>query len=282
MQSCDKKKLLKICEITFIKAIKHSKLMSAKLLVYKAYLCYDNNKCKMQELNMQIKINEKILSIPSYISTKWSNIVSIYMNNGLLHINLLDENIIPIPDLDKETIDLIFKYHALYLESHQDDLTNDYELSYGKNDISEILEQVNTTMQIGIGPMHGIANSMQHNPRQSDAPDLPQEILEKIAAISKILKADNAILPEAFPSCNCFHCQIARTLNPCKKDENEESIYDSELNFQQWDIAQTGENLFSVMNRLDHNESYHVYLGEPIGCTCGKQGCEHIIAVLKT
>ncbi len=62
----------------------------------------------------------------------------------------------------------------------------------------------------------------------------------------------------------------------------EEEISSEELSFQQWEIVQTGENLYQVVNRLDRADSYRVYLGDTIGCTCGKDGCEHVIAVLKS
>ena len=48
------------------------------------------------------------------------------------------------------------------------------------------------------------------------------------------------------------------------------------------EITQTGDKLFTVVNKLDPQENYHVYLGHPVGCTCGKQGCEHILVVLKS
>ena len=33
---------------------------------------------------------------------------------------------------------------------------------------------------------------------------------------------------------------------------------------------------------LDPNEHYNVFLGTPLGCTCGEKDCEHIRAVLST
>jgi hypothetical protein len=36
------------------------------------------------------------------------------------------------------------------------------------------------------------------------------------------------------------------------------------------------------MNPLDHKEHYNVFLGDPIGCSCGNNNCEHIQAVLKS
>ena len=55
---------------------------------------------------------------------------------------------------------------------------------------------------------------MQHNPSQADAPDIPPDILQKIGAITKIIAPteEQVFLPKAEPNCNCFHCQIARSV----------------------------------------------------------------------
>ena len=238
---------------------------------------------------MQIKINEKILSIPPYISTNWSSIASIHMKEEQLYVILLDDTEISLPGLQMDVIERIFTCHAAYLESDsfESPMTQmTLQHPFSKEDLfSALAGPANPlSMQIGIGSIDGIGNAMQHNPEQSNAPDLPSDLLHKIAAVSKILKNDEVILPTAHPECNCFHCQIARVLNPNSLSENEieESISDSELNFQQWDIIETGENVFSVVSRLDNDEAYSVFLGQPVVCTCGKEGCDHIIAVLKS
>jgi hypothetical protein len=61
-----------------------------------------------------------------------------------------------------------------------------------------------------------------------------------------------------------------------------EEISDDDLKFRDWEIAQTEANLYSVTNPLDPSEHYSVFLGEPLGCTCGSKNCEHIKAVLKS
>ena len=66
------------------------------------------------------------------------------------------------------------------------------------------------------------------------------------------------------------------------KEREEEIVSDEDLKFKTWDIVQTGEKLYDVTNPLDTKEQYHVYLGEPVGCTCGEQYCEHIRAVLSS
>lgn len=233
---------------------------------------------------MQIKVNEKIICIPPFISTNWVNVSALHMKGNILSITLKDGNVINIPDLSAEVLELIFSAHAASLDHPFAETDNDLSAFFKKNNVIEQLAGI----RFGIAGLDGIGidNAMQHNPDQANAPDLPDELLHKITGISKILAVDELMMPKAEPSCNCFHCQIARALNPQanapqKKDEIE-SIKDEELTFQQWNISQAGDNLFTVINRLDENEKYSVYLGNPLGCTCGKEGCEHIIAVLKS
>jgi hypothetical protein len=231
---------------------------------------------------MAIKITDKILSIPPYISTSWSRIAALHMKGGVLAITLVDGDTLHIPNLNNETIHLIFQYHAVYLEKEQTTHpTSD------QSKIKGILEQGEPSIRLAFGSsLEGLGNMMQHNPTQADSPDLPPEILQKIGTIAKVLgPTDELLLPKAEPGCNCFHCQIARVLNPTSSQHpvvEESEVTPEELQFQQWTITQTGDKLFSVVNRLDEHEKYSVYLGHPVGCTCGKQGCEHILAVLKS
>lgn len=230
---------------------------------------------------MAIKITDKILSIPPYISTKWSRISALHMKGGVLAITLVNGETIHIPNLSQETIHLIFQQHAVSLEKEQSSsLPPGPDVSKWK----EFMEQEEPSIRLAFGTsMDGWGNMMQHNPTQADAPDLPAEILQKIGAIAKIITpADELLLPKAETGCNCFYCQIARVLNPVPTSSNELEVNAEELSFQQWTITQTGDQLYLVVNRLDEQEKYNVYLGQPIGCTCGKQGCEHILAVLKS
>lgn len=226
------------------------------------------------------KINDKILSIPPYISTSWGHITAIHMKDGQLVITLDDNSFVSIPSLPPNIIETIFEHHAAYLERVNSEVVKQ---KLQKTDPLNIIG--GTTFRFGMESMDGLTNAMQHNPEQANAPDLPQEMLQKISSISKILAPDDALLPKAEPSCNCFHCQIARAISgstiPIQIQESHE-VNDRDLTFQQWNISQTGDKLFSVTNRLDENEKYNVFLGEPVGCTCGQSGCEHIIAVLKS
>lgn len=234
---------------------------------------------------MMIKVTDKILSIPPHISTSWSRIAALHVKGGVLAITLIGGEIVQIPNLDSETIQLIFQHHAVYLEKEQSSGLAHNDLSKLKNWIG----QDEPSIRLAFGSsVEGIEGMMQHNPSQSNSPDLPPEILQKIGAISKIIApSDEMEFPKAESGCNCFFCQIARALNPESQASSvamieEPSISDEDLHFQEWDIKQIDGKLYSVTHRLDGHEKYNVYLGEPVGCTCGKQGCEHILAVLKS
>lgn len=228
---------------------------------------------------MSAKITDKILSLPPYISTSWPRIAALHMKGGILVITMKDGDAINIPNLPSETIQLVFQQHANYLEKEQISTIDLAKPKDSRHDEESIRFAFGTSMD-------GLGGMMQHNPAQADAPDLPQEVLQKISAISKILAPSEEILflPKAEDGCNCFFCQIARSVNPSPAllAHDDHVVHDEELKFEQWTIHQIGEKQYSVASRLDDHEKYNVYLGDPIGCTCGKQGCEHILAVLKS
>ncbi len=227
--------------------------------------------------DMGIKITDKILSISPYISTHWEQVATLQTNGRILVVAFHDGNKVEIPNLDTDTIHLIFHYHTLYLE--QEEMENKIKDSLPFKGLEE------GSIRLALGTsFDGVSNMMQHNPAQANSPDLPPEILSKIGAIAKIIAPADEALPYAELNCNCFFCQIAREFHsPVAISEiGEEEVKEEELQFQQWAISQTGDNLFCVVNRLDNFEKYNVFLGEPVGCTCGKEGCEHILAVLKS
>lgn len=233
-----------------------------------------------------MKINDKILSIPPYISTSWSYIKSLQMKGPFLVITLMGGESINIPNLKGDIIEQIFAAHANYLENRSE---NPKEQSGSFTQTIFNPETTEMPFKLGIGSIDGLGNPLMHNPNQKDAPDIPKQILQKIATIAKIISPEDiSAMPKAEPHCNCLHCQIARTINNVvdpahtTHEEQEEVVKDDELAFQQWDVSQTGDNLYNVINRLDTQEKYSVYLGHPVGCTCGKSTCEHIVAVLKS
>ena len=228
---------------------------------------------------MSIKITDKLLSIPPYLSTQWSQVGALHMKGSILVVTLVDGDTLQIPNLDSEIVQLIFHYHASYLEK-EPFLQNPAPFKKEGQNEGSIQFAFGTSSSV-----EGLGNMMQHNPSQSDAPDLPPEVLDKIGAITKILSPTHDVsLPQAEVGCNCFYCQIARAISPQEalSSSQLEEIKEEDLHFEDWMITQTGDQLFSVVNRLDDHEKYHVFLGEPLGCTCGKERCEHILAVLRS
>ena len=239
-----------------------------------------------------MRINNKILSIPPYLSTSWNHVLALHMKDSTLVVCLNDGSTVDVPNLKPEIIEMIFSAHASYLE-RQSERPNPSQPNYptkASNSLfSTLANDADIPFRLGFGTFDALGSALQHNPSQANAPDLPKEILSKISAIAKIVAPEETVnLPKPEPHCNCIHCQIAKAISsglgePQQQLEAEEEEVSSEdLSFCQWEITQTGDKLYTVINRLDSKEKYSVYLGHPLGCTCGKQGCEHILAVLKS
>lgn len=235
-----------------------------------------------RETLMKIIISETIISLPPYISTTWSQIKSIRselsLNQELLLVlTLQDDSKIKIPHLSEQVIHSIFEAHLKFLEN----------ISYKSPqlNVSQASQMFALPMKM-LGQMDGITSFLQHNMAQKDMPDLPKEIVGKIKEMTRHLKGEELqFLPKPEPHCNCMHCQLAKAMHQDHTsiiEEEEEIVSEQDLQFKTWDIEQNGNKLFIVKNPLDHLEQYSVYLGEPIGCTCGQKNCEHIKAVLQS
>ena len=242
-----------------------------------------------------MKINNKILSLPPYISTTWSNVESLHMDQTALIISLYNGESISIPDIKAELLETIFDAHATFIESGGEQSARQQQptalhfpfMNPGAN-------SGEFPFKFGAGGFENFQAAMQHNPEQSEMDDLPEEILSKIRSLSKILIPKEALdsAPKGEPHCNCMYCQIATALQDGWGGQEEwenaeettvvEEVAETDLQFQQWEIVQTDDKMFTVTNRLDNDEKYNVFLGHPVGCTCGKEGCEHILAVLKS
>lgn len=232
-----------------------------------------------------MKVNDKILSIPPYLSTSWRNVLSLHVRESFLVVTLRDGHSVSIPGLSGPDIDKIFKAHETYLE---------HETAPGistKGTLSNLFTGLGDgSMQISFGGLDQLGGMFQHNPAQANSPPLPPEVLQKIATVAKMMAADDSIvLPKPEPNCHCFHCQVARGIQEAIYPQEEEitveieaDISEEELQFSQWAIKPAGERLYTVINKLDTTEQYTVFLGDPVGCTCGKAGCEHVLAVLRS
>jgi hypothetical protein len=237
-----------------------------------------------------MRINYKILSLPPYISTSWKNVVSLHVelesDGPLLLIALIDGQKVVVPNLEPPIIEAIFHAHAKFLEQEQAQPV----LKDGSFPLAHP-EQLglNFPLKIAIGGLENLGNLLQHNPAQADTPPLPEDILNKIVSLTKNAGIDDPnMLPTAEPHCNCVHCQIARAIhgNHATSDTHtidiDEEVSEEDLKFRTWNIVQTGDKLFALSNPLDEAEKYNVFLGNPVGCTCGEKSCEHILAVLRS
>ena len=235
------------------------------------------------------KINQKILSLPPYISTFWKNINTLYVkevdHQKILVVVLNTGANVEIPHLSQKLLDEVFAAHEKYLEQNTEISTTtskQHETGQARN----FALPNGIPFQLGgLGNIEQMGGFLHHNPEQSQAPNLPQDMIQKIEAISKSLGIDfqQMNLPKAEPHCNCPYCQIARAIyleNQEPHKIEEEEISDEDLKFRDWNIKQKGKELYEVTNPIDQNEYYQVFLGNPIGCTCGEKNCEHIRTVL--
>ena len=254
-----------------------------------------------------MKINQKMLNIPPYISTSWKNVAALYVDNQqnkpVLSIALLNGTCVQIPNLQSGVLEAVFSMHSQYLEQEQS-LSNKEKMTLPKGVLGMIpgMELVNTSELVedpeslqnlttflktlsasfkGILP--GIDLLLQHNYQLTTAPLLSKDILEHIFSFLKSLDdgsvLNNMLTKPEHPHCNCPYCQISRFAQN-KTEEIEEEVSDKDLKFKTWDIEQIGDKLFAVTNPFNANEKYNVYIGDPIGCTCGEMRCKHIHAVL--
>lgn len=222
-----------------------------------------------------MKITGTLLSIPPYISTTWDNIASLHVrpdgSQFTLVIHLTSQDQIEIPHLAKHTVDEIFEAHARFTEDHAV-LKKPLDGPFG------------FTLPVkSDGSFESLATSMQHNPDQADLPPIPESVLKKITMIARAFGLEDTAFAKPEPNCNCVYCQVNRALlGDAAPVEQLEEVSQEDLKFRDWDIQQTADKLYTVTNPLDTNEHYTVFLGTPIGCTCGSKNCEHIRAVLSS
>lgn len=222
-----------------------------------------------------MKITSTILSIPPYLSTTWKNISSLHVKpDGALFtlVVLLQNRVqIEVPGLNKERIDEIFEAHAKAAE----------EELHAKNPIES---PFNFKLPMkGDGTFEGLTSTLQHNPEQIDLPQIPPDVMSKITMIARAFGLEDTAFAPPEPNCNCVACQVNRALQGDSPAAAQiEEVSQEDLKFRDWEIKQTADKLYTVTNPLDANEHYTVFLGTPIGCTCGSKNCEHIRAVLSS
>ncbi len=250
---------------------------------------------------MKVKIDEKLICIPPYISTTWEQVIFLQSEEDdqthlfTLILHLTDGKEVRIPSLDSSLVDIAFAAHIKSLERKGAPASAARNPDNSKA-LGNILQQLtglssdqiaNMPIKFGIAGMEGLPGMevLQHTQNQSDSPEMPAEVVEKISGMIKMMtNGDVASFPKPEPHCNCPHCQVARSIHGISKmetpQEPEVAISEEDLRFRDWDITQKADQLYCVTNPLDPQEQYNVFLGTPVGCTCGTAHCEHIKAVL--
>ncbi len=233
-----------------------------------------------------MKINSKYIFIPPYISTSWAFVTAIRSIGDDLFISLNNGETVTVPKLSHDDMVQVFNSHAQFLEKN----TSIPPTSSGFSQaVRQFLnDDPSQSMKINLGPLSELGEISRHNPEQSNGPELPSEILNKIREITHIIgPPDSELLPLPIQDCLCFFCQISRAIH--FSASNKLPIYEElqmekveEIHFENWEVKEAGQNLFNVVSKLDNHEHYTVFLGSPIGCTCGKENCEHIVAVLRS
>ncbi len=234
-----------------------------------------------------------MLSIIPYISTRWENVQHLFLKDNILTVFLKDGASISIAGLEEDELNEVFTAHFLF--EQQATSPHDSKETTSKGSLLDQLFTGNTSFKFSVGNSSDLlGQALQHNPAHAELPSLPQEVATKISSLSKIISPEEILsLPLAEENCNCLYCQINRILrkdilqNPEFPDHpifNEiyDNVTEEDLRFEQWEIKTIANNMYAVTNKLDSNEQYNVHLGKPIGCTCGRDHCAHIEAVLRT
>lgn len=248
---------------------------------------------------MKVKIDEKIICIPPYISTTWDQVSFLQSSEDpetgllMLTIHLTEGKTVCIPNADSSLIDIAFSTHVKYLESK----TIQTQPGEAGKTMGSLLQHLtglspdqltHMPIRFGISGLEGMPGmeALQHNSAYANAPDMPAEVLDKISGMIKMLSnGETSAFPKPESHCNCPHCQVARSVHDSQREADsplDQPVADEELTFRDWEIVKKGDKLYTVINPLDAEEQYSVYLGTPVGCTCGHAGCEHIKAVLYT
>ncbi|PCI77914.1 hypothetical protein COB21_02340 [Candidatus Aerophobetes bacterium] len=232
------------------------------------------------------KINDKILCIPPFISTAWDNIKSLHCSEGSLVVTLISGTEINIPNLTPQTLEDIFKTHTEHLEGTKDPhVITEKKVEKERNSLFSFDLPFNFD---SLGDVNALMNCTQHDMKLSHSDPLPPDLLDKVTKMAAMMGFDTSRIKDlkAEPHCNCPHCQVVRSINKVEDNAteapSEEMVTDKDLKFREWDIKEMGEKRYKVSNPFDKDEKYQVFLGDPVGCTCGKKHCEHLKVVLES
>lgn len=241
-----------------------------------------------------MKITDKLLSIPPYLSTSWMHVNALFMANhpelGIptLTVSLRDGQKVHLPELTPELVEIIFENHARFLNRDRAKSSVSLMQLPAKVSLSSWMPDWISALQMKLaGESDDLSLFMKHNPEINGAIPIPDEILHRVVAISRaILRPnDKESLPVPEGDCRCPHCQIARAIQrgfEQNEDYIEEPISDEDLRLGLWIITPRARKTYEVTSSLNADQSYTVSLGKQVKCSCGQSHCEHIKVVLRS
>lgn len=208
------------------------------------------------------------------------------------HLNVILKNgsKISVPDLSEEEIEAAFKAHMGHLETEQNQEKDGQFLQklFRSTPVEGALATELPSMSfqfsdLGAFPLNG------HDEMMRDSPPLPKEVIEKICIVAKAIGGDLFQDVEFVSNCNCFFCQIARSVKGSiqeKKGIDIPHIIPSDLEKEgthpDWKVEEIGDNLFKVTDRDHPLITFEVSLKDRLSCTCCQERCPHMRAVLES
>ncbi len=242
---------------------------------------------------MHYHIDPFFLSLPPYLSTPWHQVQMLRKEENHLAIELVNGKVVKIPDLDGSTLKELFEMHEKILKNPPSAWPISKPRTEADSNLIQPFSSLDSLSSTLLHSFDKFFSFFQHDIKLANSPDLPADLVQQLQQIAQGLTSEEKEkLPQKEPHCNCPGCQIMQLFHQengsnftseKKEDQKEEEIVaDTDLTFSEWKIDLITKNLYKVSNPNNPNESYQVFLGSPIGCTCGKTRCAHIEAVLKT
>ncbi len=183
-------------------------------------------------------------------------------------------------------IEAIFSAHARYLE--QEEKAPAPKLLPGTPLSLPDSSQQLASFALPLKDMQGLGNVSQHNPEQADTPDLPQTGPGKIGEITKAMGIDDLIAspqtraPLQLRALPDRAGNAGRCRERSRRRSRKKLSLMRNLNSARGISRRLRDKLYVVTNPLDDKEHYNVFLGDPVGCTCGHHHCDHVRAVLNS
>ena len=239
-----------------------------------------------------MKINAHFVSLPPHLSFAWEEVSCLSYDGEAICFALVSGGKVYVKELPRQLIEMIFTAHAAHLELRLQESTHETREPGEIAASAAFFGEPGLHFGINLPPIgmpQGNIGMLHHMSEHSRTPDLPKEILAKIASVVRALGPLNEeVNPKAEPHCNCMYCQVMREVQGGNRSKElsgavtaEEVVEEKDLHFEQWTIQEMGTHLYTVTNKLNHQESYSVSL-DSATCSCGERHCEHLKAALRS